>query len=687
MPSLNRYNELLGPQQYISNYVELPFQNILQIGAMKQQMQDQNTAEAMSYLGKNWNMLPGDNPRALELRNELESRLKDYAYNKDFNDPNVRAAWYKDRMDIAKQFSPNGEIGRQQLNYDNYKAYEKDLLSKSKELGWSSDQLQQHLNQAKNSFLTRGESGELNYFQGQGLPNYVNQNEWLSKNLKDIAADTGIVGLHGIGNLDELTKAFASGTIESKNANKIINSLALRAQGDPQLLSSLEQEGLFRGQKGLSSFVQGQDKDGNILLNTNTPFGRSLYGVAQGAKYRKEDQKIIQVDDKLGLYEAKKALDEQEVKNGIKATTIQGIPANNLSETNTDSGINTALRTSGNPISKYWEFKNGVPQMVNPSGKEVYNINGKQYTYEDFADQGKNLPAGYKVATVPTAFGVETVIRGPKGEEIRATKADEKDFQLNAYKELLNTANRLGITGSREEVEKGVGDYYRNAYNLQLNFPKFNPGIQKTLSDIYGVKTKVDGDGNLSILDPGQLSFSTLKDVNGNVLNFDGLNEQKINLLSGAKVIGAAQNLTNDKYEAGDMLLQTKDNDIIIINTNDKDWNSRFKPSTDLIKSVNTFVNTGQKNILPEHRADINQYGLTSAISSTRDKEGNDYIVYMQGGKPEVLFLGSDGSSDVFPLDEASKRLVNSNLVDLLPTINSKNFDRASKRTEFDTED
>ena len=188
----NRFNQLLPSQRYVSTYVPIPFDEILKVGAMKQQVQDQNTAEVMSYLGKDWNMLPGDNPRALELRNEIEAKLKDYADNKDFNDPNVRTNWYKDRMEIAKQFSSNGEIGRQQLNHDAYKAYEKDILSKSKELGWSSNQIQQHLNQAKNAFVTRGSDGELNYFQGQGLANRVDTTKWLADNLKIVADDTGL---------------------------------------------------------------------------------------------------------------------------------------------------------------------------------------------------------------------------------------------------------------------------------------------------------------------------------------------------------------------------------------------------------------------------------------------------------------------------------------------------------------
>ena len=78
----------------------------------------------MELLGKTWNRLPGDTERSKELQNKVNETLSTFS-NKDFNDPKVKADWYKTKLELAKEFSPNGEIGAQQANYDAYKAYEK----------------------------------------------------------------------------------------------------------------------------------------------------------------------------------------------------------------------------------------------------------------------------------------------------------------------------------------------------------------------------------------------------------------------------------------------------------------------------------------------------------------------------------------------------------------------------------
>lgn len=693
--ALNRYNELLNSQKYVDTYIPLPIDEILKVGAMKQQVQDQNTAEAMSYLGKDWNMLPGDNPRALELRNELEAKLKDYAYNKDFNDPNVRASWYKDRMDIAKQFSSNGEIGRQQLNYDNYKAYEKDLLSKSKELGWSSDQLQQHLNQAKNAFLTRGSDGELNYFQGQGLPNYINQNEWLSKNLKDVAADTGIVGLHGIGNLNELTKAFASGTIKSKDANKIINSLALRAQGDPQLLSSLEQEGLFRGQKGFSNFIQGQDENGNFLLNTNTPFGRALFGVAQGAKYREEDQKIIQVDDKLGLYKAKRAFDNQELEKQLKFSI--GIrPSDQNDPSLTSAGMNANLRASGNAIANHWQFDDNGNLILKDNyqdTKQVVNINGKNYNLD-------NLPKGYTLEVEQSGFSnpgsprqFNQLVKGPDGKSlpVQNIKVDNQEL-YKGMQELSQAAGRLGYHGDLEGTKDFYGNWLKDNYNRQMNFTQFDQGTQKAFSEALGVKGKFDDGGNFIISNPGQLSFSTLKGLDGKEITGDAL-KNKASLLEGSKIIGVAQSMTNDNYQPGDLYLQTKDNGIMIINPKNKTINDALTSSTVLTKSFNNFVNTGKQIISDEDRETLTKYKipLDQVTGVVHDKQGNYFVGNIGFDKdkgtaiPQVTVYTTDGNVHILELDEANKILESSYLKPIIPSYNNKNFDRFTKTENLGT--
>jgi len=435
---MNRFNQLLPSQRYVSTYVPIPFDEILKVGAMKQQVQDQNTAEVMSYLGKDWNMLPGDNPRALELRNEIEAKLKDYADNKDFNDPNVRTNWYKDRMEIAKQFSSNGEIGRQQLNHDAYKAYEKDILSKSKELGWSSNQIQQHLNQAKNAFVTRGSDGELNYFQGQGLANRVDTTKWLADNLKIVADDTGLQYLKKYADINAVTQALVSGEINHKDYNKIVNSLSKLAKGDQELMASLEQEGLFVGQTGRSKFIKGVDKDGNVQLDPSNPFALQLSGLAEGAQYQKLKQEYLLSKDPIKEYIAKRAFDNEALQKEMSF----GIGKTPATATMNSDALNAKLTQSGNPLMQYFEFKdNKLVEKDQPTIKKVVNINGKEYNID-------NLPQGYKIDPRNHSYTkngniIRNVVTAPDGKllEIKDKKVTSDDL-LNGYKELIAQAHR-----------------------------------------------------------------------------------------------------------------------------------------------------------------------------------------------------------------------------------------------------
>lgn len=686
----NRFNQLLPSQRYVSNYVPLPFDEILKVGDMKQQVQDQNTAEVMSYLGKDWNMLPGDNPRALELRNELEAKLKDYAYNKDFNDPNVRASWYKDRMDTAKLFSANGEIGRQQLNYDNYKAYEKDILSKSKELGWSSNQIQQHLNQAKNAFKTRGESGELNYFQGQGLANRVNTTKWLSDNLKIVADDTGLQYLKKYADINEVTQALISGEINHKDYNKIVNSLSKLAKGDQELMNSLEQEGLFSGQQGRSNFIKEVDKDGNVILDPSNPFALQLSGLAEGAQYQKLKQEYLLSKDPVKEYIAKRAFDNEALQKEMSF----GIGNTPATATMNSDALNAKLTQSGNPLMQYLEFKdNKLVEKDQPTIKKVVNINGKEYNID-------NLPQGYKIDPRNYSYTkngniIRNVVTAPDGKllEIKDKKVTSDDL-LNGYKELIAQAHRAGITGNRQQMLEKLGNLYLNMQNADLDYTKFDQGTQAALSKAYNVKAKVDNNGDLQIIDPGNLPFATIKDLTGTPISGDSedLMQNKLKILSNAKLVGPANSLNNTNYEPGDIRMVGGDGKQYLINTGDQNINNALKNSNILSQSYNRFLQTGVVSGSDEDIALVNKYMPGKTVSGiVGDTEGNKYISYLHNNIPKVMKVyikkspEDQAKIELLDLKEANRQLDNDYMKYILPGYNTKNFDKITKADSWES--
>ena len=695
----NRFNQLLPSQKYISTYAPIPFDEILKVGALQQLRQDEAEEDRMELLGKSWNRLPGDTQRSKELQNEINSKLAQFA-DKNFNDPNVKNEWYKTKLDLAKQFSPNGEIGAQQANYDAYKAYEKTILDKSKELGWSTQQLQQHLNQAKNSFMTRGKSGDLNYFQGSGLATRVDTTKWLADNLKIVADETGITQLKKYGSLNEVTDAFVKGEINHKDYNKIINSLSKLAKGDQELMNSLEQEGLFSGQTGRSKFIKGVDKDGNVQLDPSNPFALQLSGLAEGAQYQKLKQEYITAKDPIKEYIAKRAFDEAEFQKQMQ-WTIQGIPTDPNNPTNNDAGVNLALTSSGNPMGNHWEFRDGKLTMKdqNTTIKKVVDINGKEYDIS-------NLPKGYTVEqdhmvsyTPGNPGAITQSVKTPDGKTIIIKdKPVTNDDIFKGYQELTQIASRLGIKGSREEVQKGVEDYYKKANNFQMNFTRFDEGTKDALSKAFGVTTKTNSDGEQEIVNPGQLAFSTIKSPSGQPLTGKDLIAQKTEILSGAKLLGPAQSLTNSNFEAGDIYIQAKDGSVYLINTNNKSLNDRLTPSTNLVKSIDRYVNTGERSMPKEEANKLDSlYPGTQFAGMQKDTQGNIYYSFIKSIKdeksgeiksiPGVLRVDTQGRPDFLELDEASKMLSQDYVQDILPSYNTKNFDRFTKTNQFDTEE
>lgn len=685
----NRFNQLLPSQRYVSNFVGIPFDEILKVGALQQQTQDEAEQDRMELLGKTWNRLPGDTERSRELQNKVNETLSTFS-NKDFNDPKVKADWYKTKLELAKEFSPNGEIGAQQANYDAYKAYEKDILSKSKELGWSTQQLQQHLNEAKNAFKTRGESGDLNYFQGQGLANRVDTTKWLSDNLKIVADDTGLQYLKKYADINEVTQALISGEINHKDYNKIVNSLSKLAKGDQELMNSLEQEGLFSGQQGRSRFIKEVDKDGNVILDPSNPFALQLSGLAEGAQYQKLKQEYLLSKDPIKEYIAKKAFDNEALQKEMSF----GIGNTPATATMNSDALNAKLTQSGNPLMQYFEFKdNKLAEKDQPTIKKVVNINGKEYNID-------NLPQGYKIDPRNYSYTkngniIRNVVTAPDGKllEIKDKKVTSDDL-LNGYKELIAQAHRAGITGNRQQMIEKLGNLYLNMQNADLDYTKFDQGTQAALSKAYNVKTKVDDNGDLQIIDPGNLSFSTIKDLTGNLISGDSkdLMQNKLRILSNAKLVGPANSLNNTNYEPGDIRMVGGDGKQYLINTGDQNINNALKNSNILSQSYNRFLQTGVVSGSDEDIALVNKYMPGKTVSGiVGDTEGNKYISYLHNNIPKVMKVyikkspEDQAKIELLDLKEANRQLDNDYMKYVLPGYNTKNFDKITKADSWES--
>lgn len=690
MPSLNRFNQLLGPQQYVSTYVPMPINDILAVGNRIQQVQDQGVAERAQFLNKSWNRLPADVQRSVEIQNELNSKLESFA-NKDFNDPNVKADWYRTKLDIAKQFSPNGEVGAQEANYNLF-FKEKEKLDKmlekgSKDGGIDKGTYDYLLNKAVNDFTTSGGTGKLgpagfNTVKFDTPATYQD----IYKQAQDATQHWKADAISRGGYYDTNGQFIKKSTqeIESIDPNEIIKYVTPALMADPM------NQAFARQQVAINSY--GRNIDPNLQQQAYMDiFRKPVEAVANEMGYTKKKYDEQWQNNTVEQYKAKKALDTQALQNMMNFT-VQGLPADPNNPGLTSAGINANLKASGNPLANGWELdENGILQSRhnNTQTKQVVNINGQEYALD-------NLPKGYNLVSEQSSFSgpgnapqFTQYVKDSKGKNIpiQDKQITNQDL-IKDMQDLSKFAERIGFRGNFEDTRKAVADWLKVNNTFNLNFTKFDEGTKDALSKVVGVKSKLDDAGNLTIINPGELAFSSVKTVDGKPITGKDLNMLKAQILTNSKIVGIAQNLTNSNYEAGDLYLQAADGNTYIVNTNNKSFNNRLKPATDLVQSFNKYVNTGERSISSKDLEQINKvYPGLNITTVQADKSGNNYLGYITDGKPQVLLLKTDGSKEVIGLDEATKRLSQSYLVDVLPSYNPKNYDRSTKSTQFDTEE
>lgn len=306
------YNPTVTQAQSTYVPVELPWDAIAKAGAQKQEMQDKLTAE-LAGITPDVATLSGDKEDYLKKKAEIDAKVQsiydigDLASNK--------GQVIKAINDVRKEYSPQGLLGSMSANKKSYDDYMEQQIKTRKESGWSEQEIREYVYDQENKFRTLNQDrpDKFNQFQGKGVADYKDDNKWLLENLKIVAAQQGVTGLQDVGSLNDFTQAFSHGKTEYKKKQTIINEIAKMAMGDVKLMESLNQSGLFKGQEGWANFIKGKDKNGNTILNENTPFGLALLGAAGASAYTKTDMDYLQVKDPVAAaVKTKKALEALE---------------------------------------------------------------------------------------------------------------------------------------------------------------------------------------------------------------------------------------------------------------------------------------------------------------------------------------------------------------------------------------
>lgn len=328
---MNRYTSLST-----GSFKPLDLQTIMMIPMAKQKQHDEAQSAANEYAALQASSLEQDREAVTSklegLRgqaNDITATLLDRGV-----DRNTLAKLSELKRAKEKEFGQQGLIGNAQANYSSASAYVKDLTEKKeRQAGWSPSEAKRWAQNQVSSFKgTDLGGGKFGSFSGKELEDYVDTNKWINDNIAKVAADTDPIMMQKYGSVGAFETAWKSGSVEHKDASKIIKALALQAQYDHKLQASLKQGAAFTGEKdptniGSYEIVKRNGVSQEVFVPKST-FGMQLLGAASGAAYRKEDLKYTTVTDHVGIDLMKRKLDKQDANDMIVTTNggLIGIP-------------------------------------------------------------------------------------------------------------------------------------------------------------------------------------------------------------------------------------------------------------------------------------------------------------------------------------------------------------------------
>jgi hypothetical protein len=605
--AVNRFTRL-NPQQYVSSYIEMPFEEILKVGALKQSTQDAAQAELAKLNAgvKSVNSLPGDRDYAQKAIGEISGNIDQFT-TMDFNDPSVRANWNKTKAGITQRFMPTGDLGMIDMNYKLYSDWNKEFMKSGKDAGWGGDKLQSFSNQQADNFVTIDpKTGQQKMFQGEDVAKRVDYNDWLSKSVKDIAYNSDSLGLNTTQSGNDLYNAWQTGKIDSLDKQKIINALALRAQGDPMLVQSLEQEGKFSGQTGWGNFIKGSDKQGNIVVDTTNPFGLMLTGVAEGAQFRRVDTDYKVLEDPLTTHAGRKAIDEAGTTIPFKLPG--NIPSNLQNEVLT---ISNGLASQQDNLAL-----SGAKILVNTLAD--WGLVGQESA--DMATMGLNQIKIKTGSQAPLTAKQEEIVTKAANAYGRTIPTDNKG-KAELYNQYIEDMNQ-------REINIGYNQYTNPKQIETLNKIYFSPDQKGANNAAYSEFTLISGEGKTK-----GTGSETILDKYGNTDDY-------------TITVAGSLNPDNPYYSSGQIVqVMDKNNKLVATyamdspladpqaqqNANVIHDASKAKYTLDNTSNVNTQTGTYKVEYVPI-------YDPNTLTNTTSSKSGNSYKTgSVEGGAPILI--------------------------------------------------
>ena len=372
------------------------------------------------------------------------------------------------RSEVTKEYGSEGFLGNAIANKKAFAAYSQNLLkNKDNRGGYSAAEAQQWAGSQLQGFKTKNDDGSFNSFSGKQIHDRYDYDKFLKDAAANIASDGrpafdgGLAVLKNQG-LPAFKQLFVSGNIEKKDYNKIMSSIVSQAQGNPNLLKSLQQEAFFTGEKTpldlgrMGNFKR--DANGKIIpgsrewITGDSFFGRRIAGLAQGAAFNKltTSQKIITDEFQLKLQsEGIKAKDV-----GAAVSLMNGELEEIIPESLDD--VRDGIKVSEEKLAEYKQRLDSYPKEEKTTIDEKGNtIPSRDYEmlqnlYSTTSSKLKNAKSHLEAAEVE-------VKKSLTSSQIELLKAGDI-LDKNSY-DLIKVGRELGIEDmdSYEESENQEG--------------------------------------------------------------------------------------------------------------------------------------------------------------------------------------------------------------------------------------
>lgn len=502
-----------------SSFKPLDLNTIMAVPLAKQAQHDSMQASADEYSALQAQSLSQDseavNARLNELRGKSDA-ISQQLLEKGV-DRNLQRQLRELKREKEKEYGQEGLIGNAQQNYKSAMSYINDLATKKEQqAGWSPAQAKAWAQKQVGSFQgSRNEDGTFNSFQGKGLSVKVDRNKWILDNIKNVAKDKipialqNYTGEDGSINLPLFQQALISGSIESKDLDKIMSSLGIAASNDDDLKASLLQEAAFKGEDpkdalDFGSMIVKYDKNGKNPRKVWSPgkssFGRQMYGLGYGAQSRSVSESHKILTDSVA-YDLKKQ--GMETKDALTMVQFNRGEMNQINP-GTLEEVQDNLRLAGDSLGQMLSASIARKKEVEANGGDP--LKDKEY---------QRLQSNYEKSSVEyqnSSSRLDNIYK--KVEEKSYTKVEKKEIEvfdiIDKYGTAIKALENLDIKIDPNWKEKNPGkslEMYSKIILMKemgLNFQDYMPGNKRSgklgESDFYErFENKVNGTRNSAV--------------------------------------------------------------------------------------------------------------------------------------------------------------------------------------------